>query len=79
VHDVGAILGPDWPERYGNTVFSPLEVNQVYAVEPILYAEDPRTGEQIHIALEEDVIVTETGAEHIGPPQTELIVIDCGC
>ncbi|MCG8604882.1 aminopeptidase P family protein [bacterium] len=79
VHDVGAILGPDWPERYGNTVFFPLEVNQVYAVEPILYAEDPRTGEQIHIALEEDVIITQDGVEHIGPPQTELIVIDCGC
>lgn len=79
VHDVGATLGPDWPERYGNTVFFPLEVNQVYAVEPILYAQDPVSGEQINIALEEDVIVTENGAEHIGEPQTKLIVIDCGC
>ncbi|MFQ6112454.1 MAG: M24 family metallopeptidase [bacterium] len=79
VHDVGAILGPDWKERYGNTVFFPLEVNQVYAVEPILYAPDPRTGEEINIGLEEDVIVTEAGSEHIGEPQMELIVIDCGC
>lgn len=79
VHDVGAILGPDWKERYGNTVFFPLEVNQVYAVEPILYAPDPRTGEEINIGLEEDVIVTEDGAEHIGQQQTELIVIGCGC
>lgn len=79
VHDVGAILGPDWKERYGNTVFFPLELNQVYAVEPILYAPDPRTGEGTNIGLEEDVIVTENGAEHIGAPQTELIVIDCGC
>lgn len=79
VHDVGAILGPDWKERYGNTVFLPLEVNQVYAVEPILYAPDPRTGEEINIGIEEDVIVTENGAEHIGKPQTKLIVIGCGC
>ncbi|MFQ5753907.1 MAG: M24 family metallopeptidase, partial [bacterium] len=79
VHDVGAILGPDWKERYGNTVFLPLEVEQVYAVEPILYAVDPRTEEEINIGLEEDVIVTESGAEYIGEPQTELIVIDCGC
>jgi Xaa-Pro aminopeptidase len=79
VHDVGAMLGPDWRERYGDPVFFPLEVNQVYAVEPILYAPDPRTGEEINIGLEEDVIVTETGAHHIGDPQTELIVIDCGC
>lgn len=79
VHDVGAILGPDWKERYGNTVFFPLELNQVYAVEPILYAPDPRTGEEINIGLEEDVLVTTEGAEHIGEPQTELIVIDCGC
>ncbi len=79
VHDVGAILGPNWKERYGNTVFFPLEVNQVYAVEPILYAPDPRTGEEINIGLEEDVIVTEGGARHIGDPQNELIIIDCGC
>ncbi|MFQ5706749.1 MAG: M24 family metallopeptidase [bacterium] len=79
VHDVGAILGPDWKERYGNTVFFPLELNQVYAVEPILYAPDPRTGEEINIGIEEDVIMTKEGAVHIGEPQTQLIVIDCGC
>ncbi|MFQ5825360.1 MAG: M24 family metallopeptidase, partial [bacterium] len=79
VHDVGAILGPDWKERYGNTVFFPLEVNQVYAVEPILYTPDPRTGKEINISLEEDVIVTKEGSKLIGKPQTELIVIECGC
>ncbi len=79
VHDVGAQLGPDWQERYGNTVFFSLEINQVYAVEPILYTPDPRTGIEIHIALEEDVVVTNAGAELIGEPQTELIIIDCGC
>lgn len=79
VHDVGAILGPDWKERYGNTVFFPLEIDQVYAVEPLLYAPDPRNGQEINIGLEEDVLVTAKGAEYIGQPQTELIVIDCGC
>lgn len=75
VHDIGAILGPDWPERYGRTVFFPLEENQVYAVEPILYAKDPRTGEEINIGIEEDVVVTSEGALYIGEPQRELIVI----
>ena len=74
VHDVGPLLCPDWPERYGTTVFLKLEQGQTFAVEPIVYAEYGDMGE-IHIGLEEDVVITATGARRLHKPQTELILI----
>jgi Xaa-Pro aminopeptidase len=73
VHDVGPILGPDWPERYGSTVHLKLEKDQTFAVEPILYAE--YQGVEINIGLEEDVVVTADGVERLHPRQETLILI----
>ena len=69
VHDGGALMGPEW-ERYGNSPRQPLEVGHVFTVEPSIYV--PNYG---IIGVEEDVLVTETGAEYLHPPQTELILI----
>ncbi|MFQ5662504.1 MAG: M24 family metallopeptidase [Terriglobia bacterium] len=75
VHDVGPILGPDWPERYGSTVHLKLEAGQTFAVEPILYADYPTAGREINIGLEEDVVVTASGTEPLHPRQDKLILI----
>lgn len=75
VHDVGPLLGPDWPERYGSTVHLKLEEGQTFAVEPILYAEYPPMGGEINIGLEEDVVITADGAERLHPRQDQLILI----
>lgn len=68
-HDGGALLGPQW-ERYGETPTMPLEVNQIYTVEPAVVVEGYG-----YIGMEEDVIVTEDGALFLHKPQTELVLV----
>ncbi len=69
VHDGAGILGPRW-ERYGETPNYPVEAGNIFTLE--LGVEVPGVG---YVALEEDVLVTETGMEWLAPPQTELMVV----
>jgi Xaa-Pro aminopeptidase len=67
-HDGAGILGPEWG-RYGDTPNFPLETGQVYTVEPGLIVEGFG-----YMGIEEDVLVTETGAEYLSDPQVELVL-----
>lgn len=68
-HDGGSVLGPLW-ERYENSPHRKLEAGQIFTVEPGLAL--PGYG---YIGLEEDVLITDEGAEYLGEPQTKLILI----
>ena len=68
-HDGGALLGPLW-EKYGDSPNQKLEVGQVYTIEPGFAVNNYG-----YLALEEDVVMTDTGAEYIGDPQKEIVLI----
>lgn len=74
-HEIGPLLGPNWKDRYGKRPFYKLLPNQVFALEPSVYLYSKERNGYLRIGLEEDVLITETGAEFLSTPQKELILI----
>ncbi len=68
-HDGGALLGPLW-EKYGDQPNQKLEVGQIYTIEPGLAVNGYG-----YMGLEEDVFITQNGAEYFYPPQSEVVLL----
>jgi Xaa-Pro dipeptidase len=75
-HDLGPLLAPAWPDRYGKLGGYVIERDQTFAIEPALETELPwMMGGKVGFGLEEDYVVTEKGSEPLGTPQETLILI----
>ena len=68
-HDGTALLGPQW-EKYAQKPFQKLEEGMVFTIEPRLTV--PGRGV---VTIEEMVVVTRDGAEWMGRPQKDIVLI----
>ena len=68
-HDGTALLGPAW-EKYAQKPFRKLEEGMVFTIEPRLTV--PGRGV---VTIEEMVVVTKDGAEWMGRPQKDIVLV----
>jgi len=68
-HEIGPLLGPRWPNRYGRQGEKQVQRDMVFTIEPSV------TSKFGTCNLEQDVLVTSRGYEELSKPQQELIRI----
>lgn len=68
-HEIGPLLGPRWPNRYGKQGEKLVQKDMVFTVEPSV------TSKFGTCNLEQDVLVTSKGYEELSKPQDELILV----
>lgn len=66
-HEIGPLLGPRWPNRYGKQGDKPVEEGMVFTIEPSVEG-GPGT-----CNLEQDVLVTPGGYRELSRGQREII------
>lgn len=72
VHDGGTLLSPIG-ERYGDRGKVPLQIGEVYTVEPVVHGTTDIDG--VPIGVEQDVLVIEGGVKVLSSPQEKLILV----
>jgi Xaa-Pro aminopeptidase len=68
-HDGGAMFAPKW-ERYGNAPYGVIQPGMVLSLEPTVFYDD-----DFCAIVEEEILVTQYGAEFLTKRQDELILI----
>ncbi len=68
-HEIGPLLGPRWPNRYGKQGEKLVQKDMVFTIEPSVTS---RFGT---CNLEQDVLVTSSGYRELSWPQTEIIQV----
>ncbi len=66
-HEIGPLLGPRWPNRYGKAGEKPVQKDMVFTIEPSV------TSRYGTCNIEQDVLVTSNGYEELSKPQDEII------
>jgi len=66
-HEIGPLLGPRWPNRYGKQVEKPVQKDMIFTIEPSV------TSKLGTCNLEQDVLVTASGYEQLSKPQEDII------
>jgi Xaa-Pro aminopeptidase len=66
-HEIGPLLGPRWPNRYGNQSEKRVQKDMVFTIEPSIESEFGTCN------LEQDVFVTKDGYNEMSKRQEDLI------
>ncbi len=66
-HEIGPLLGPRWPNRYGKQGEKPVQKDMVFTIEPSV------TSKYGTCNIEQDILVTSSGHEELSKPQDEII------